>query len=180
MSCRVWERIQARCRHAGKWRGWGNERWTSVQHFRFRLGRWRRHRATDHRTTNPHPRVRLLILTWIHVRSINRVFRSFLQNMTALTFLPMLYMWTDASILSYVKMLSYAKDLIPDICWQHLNNWLNAVSRKFMCILGVVCWPLKLKRRPLMWRRSWWACRSTLKAPINCWWTSIPTTSFSQ
>ena len=34
----------------------------------------------------------------------------------------MLYTWTDASILSYVKMLSYAKDLISDICGQHLNN----------------------------------------------------------
>ena len=30
----------------------------------------------------------------------------------------MLYIWTDA----YIKMLSYAKDLIPDICGQHLNN----------------------------------------------------------
>ena len=37
-------------------------------------------------------------------------------------FLPMLYMWTDASILSYVEMLSCAKDLIPDICGQCLNN----------------------------------------------------------
>ena len=43
-------------------------------------------------------------------------------KMTDLTFLPMLYIWTDASILSYVKMFSYAKDLIPDICGQHLNN----------------------------------------------------------
>ena len=36
----------------------------------------------------------------------------------------MLYISTDASILGYVgyvKMLSYAKDLIPDICGQHLN-----------------------------------------------------------
>ena len=43
-------------------------------------------------------------------------------NVTDLTFLPMLYIWTDASKLSYVKMLSYADDLIPDICGQHLNN----------------------------------------------------------
>ena len=43
-------------------------------------------------------------------------------KMTDLTFLPMLYTWTDASILRYVKMLSYAKDLIPNICGQHLNN----------------------------------------------------------
>ena len=42
--------------------------------------------------------------------------------MTDLTFLPMLYMWTDASILRYVKILSYAKDLIPDICGQHLTR----------------------------------------------------------
>ena len=34
----------------------------------------------------------------------------------------MLYISTDALLLSYVKMLSYAKDLIPDICGQHLNN----------------------------------------------------------
>ena len=33
----------------------------------------------------------------------------------------MLYMWTNAWILSYVKM-SYAKDLIPDIRVQHLYN----------------------------------------------------------
>ena len=33
----------------------------------------------------------------------------------------MLYIQTNASILSYVKMLLYAKDLIPDICGQHLN-----------------------------------------------------------
>ena len=29
---------------------------------------------------------------------------------------------TDMTILSYVKMLSYAKDLIPDTCGQYLNN----------------------------------------------------------
>ena len=39
-----------------------------------------------------------------------------------LIFLPMLYIWTYASILSYDKMLSYAKYLISDICGQHLNN----------------------------------------------------------
>ena len=44
----------------------------------------------------------------------NRVFHSF-HKMTDLTFLPMLYIWTDASKLSYVKMLSYAKDWIPQI-----------------------------------------------------------------
>ena len=43
-------------------------------------------------------------------------------EMTYLTFLPMLYMWPYASILSYVKMLSCAKDLIPGICGQNLNN----------------------------------------------------------
>ena len=42
-------------------------------------------------------------------------------KMADLTFLPMLYISTDDSILCYVKMLSYAKDLIPDICGQHLN-----------------------------------------------------------
>ena len=37
-----------------------------------------------------------------------------IAKMTDLTFLPMLYIWTDTS--SYVKMLSYAtKVLIPDI-----------------------------------------------------------------
>ena len=46
----------------------------------------------------------------------------------------MLYIWTNASILSYVKMLSYAKDLIPDICGQHLNNSqiLNQYGYKFV------------------------------------------------
>ena len=34
----------------------------------------------------------------------------------------MLCIWTDALFLSYDKMLSYAKDLIPGICGQHLNN----------------------------------------------------------
>ena len=34
----------------------------------------------------------------------------------------MLYIWTDASMLSDVKMLSFVKDLIPDICGRHLNN----------------------------------------------------------
>ena len=34
----------------------------------------------------------------------------------------MLYIWTDDLILSYVEIFSYAKDLIPDICGQHLNN----------------------------------------------------------
>ena len=44
-------------------------------------------------------------------------------KMINLTFLPMLHIWTDASILSYVKMLSYAKDLIiPEICGQHFND----------------------------------------------------------
>ena len=42
--------------------------------------------------------------------------------MIDLAFLPLLYIWTDASKLSYVKLLSYAEDLIPDICGQHLNN----------------------------------------------------------
>ena len=28
----------------------------------------------------------------------------------------------DTSIVSYFKILSYAKDLIPDICGQYLNN----------------------------------------------------------
>ena len=42
--------------------------------------------------------------------------------MTDLTFLPMLYIWTNASVLGYVTMLSYAKDLVPDICGQHFNN----------------------------------------------------------
>ena len=42
--------------------------------------------------------------------------------MIDLTFLLMFYIWTDASILSYVQMLSYAKDLIPDICGENLNN----------------------------------------------------------
>ena len=42
-------------------------------------------------------------------------------KMADLIFLSVLYILTDALILSYVKMLSYAKDLIPDICGQHLN-----------------------------------------------------------
>ena len=51
----------------------------------------------------------------------NRVFDSF-HKMTDLTFLLMLYIWTDASILSYVKILSCGKDLIPGLCGQKLNN----------------------------------------------------------
>ena len=43
-------------------------------------------------------------------------------NVVDLIFLPMLYIWAHISILSYVKMLSHAKDLIPNICGQHLNN----------------------------------------------------------
>ena len=43
-------------------------------------------------------------------------------KMTDLAFLPMLYTWTNASILSHTEIFSYAKDLIPDICGQHLNN----------------------------------------------------------
>ena len=38
---------------------------------------------------------------------------------------------TDASILSYIKMLSYAKDLIPDICGQNFNN---SGLQKSVCI----------------------------------------------
>ena len=52
----------------------------------------------------------------------NQVFFAVSTKMTDLTFLPMLHIWTDVSILSYVKMLLYAKALIPDIYGQHLNN----------------------------------------------------------
>ena len=48
-------------------------------------------------------------------------FFAVFTKMADLTFLSMLYISTDASILSYVKMLSHAKYLIPDICGQHLN-----------------------------------------------------------
>ena len=42
----------------------------------------------------------------------------------------MLYIWTDASILTYVKLLSYAKDLIPDILGnaQIIQNCRNIES----------------------------------------------------
>ena len=42
---------------------------------------------------------------------------SVFTKMTDLTYLPMLYIWTNASVLSYMylKLLSYAKDLIPNI-----------------------------------------------------------------
>ena len=43
-------------------------------------------------------------------------------KMKDLTVLPVLYIWIDASGLTYVKMLLYTKDLIPDIYGQHLNN----------------------------------------------------------
>ena len=33
-----------------------------------------------------------------------------------------MYIWTDALILSYVKM-SYAKDLTPDICGQNFKKF---------------------------------------------------------
>ena len=42
--------------------------------------------------------------------------------MEYVTFLPMLYIWTDVSILSYLKMLLYTKDFIPDIYEKQLNN----------------------------------------------------------
>ena len=41
-----------------------------------------------------------------------RVFRSFQADLT---------LWTDAWILSYVKMLSCTKDLVLDICGQNFN-----------------------------------------------------------
>ena len=50
-----------------------------------------------------------------------QVFRSF-HKITDLTFLPKLYIRTNDSILSYAKMMSYAKNLVPDIFGQHLNN----------------------------------------------------------
>ena len=43
--------------------------------------------------------------------------------MTDLTFLSMLYIWTDVSMLSYVKMVSYSRDLIPDRIAQILNQY---------------------------------------------------------
>ena len=43
-------------------------------------------------------------------------------KITDLTFLSKFYIRTNDSILSYVKMMSYAKDLVPDIFGQHLNN----------------------------------------------------------
>ena len=39
-----------------------------------------------------------------------------------MAFLQMLYKGTNDSILSYGKMLSYAKDLVSDICGQGINN----------------------------------------------------------
>ena len=42
-------------------------------------------------------------------------------KMTDLTFRSVLHTSTDASILSCVKILNYAKDLIPDNRGQHLN-----------------------------------------------------------
>ena len=44
---------------------------------------------------------------------------------TELKFLSMLYILTDVSILSYVKMLSYDEDLIADICGQNKNSELH-------------------------------------------------------
>ena len=44
----------------------------------------------------------------VQKRSVNRVFFAVFTKMTNLTFLPMLYKWMDASILSYVKMFSCA------------------------------------------------------------------------
>ena len=42
-------------------------------------------------------------------------------NVSDLAFLPMLSIWTNASILIMLKYY-HAKDLIPDICGQQLNN----------------------------------------------------------
>ena len=59
-----------------------------------------------------------------HRHQFTAIFEFFAVStkMADLTFLPMLCIWTDVSILSYVKMLSYSKYSIPDICGQHLNN----------------------------------------------------------
>ena len=58
--------------------------------------------------------------------NLNRLFSvkifAVSTKITDLIFLLMFYIGTNASILSYVKMMSYAKYLIPDICGQHLNN----------------------------------------------------------
>ena len=50
-----------------------------------------------------------------------RVFRS-LHNNDGSNISANVVHQTNASVLRYVKMLSYAKDLIPGICGQHLNN----------------------------------------------------------
>ena len=42
-------------------------------------------------------------------------------NVADLAFLPMLSIWTNASILIMLEYY-HAKDLIPYICGQHLNN----------------------------------------------------------
>ena len=52
-------------------------------------------------------------------------FFAVFTKMIDVTFLPMLYTWTNASILSYVTTVSYAEDLIPDICGQHLKITQN-------------------------------------------------------
>ena len=49
-------------------------------------------------------------------------FLALSTKMTDLTLLSMLYTWTNASKLGYVKMLSYANILIPDICGQMLKK----------------------------------------------------------
>ena len=58
-------------------------------------------------------------------------FSQFPQKWQILTFsASVVHNGLDASILSYVKMLSYAKDLIPDICGIHINN---SELHKFLC-----------------------------------------------
>ena len=57
----------------------------------------------------------IVLQTWFEFFGVS-------TKITDLTFLPLLQIGTDASILSYVKMMSYAKEMIPDICGQHLNN----------------------------------------------------------
>ena len=57
-------------------------------------------------------------------------FFAVFTKMIDVTFLPMLYTWTNASILSYVTTVSYAEDLTPDICGQHLKITQNYTKGK--------------------------------------------------
>ena len=65
-------------------------------------------------------------------------FFAIFAKVTNLTFLPMLYTWTNASVLSCIKMFSYSKDLIPDTI-QNCTN-IKSVCIQFYLANAIILW----------------------------------------